>query len=90
MKNESGKHYFSLDSEEYTLYTDEQEILLQAGLPAKILSFDYEKNLIVFNLYVSEKMIRRRKQALRTSFIVPILTFFLNRLYANIYTVTDP
>lgn len=61
MENESGKHYFSLDTEEYTLYKDEQEILLQAGLPAKILSYDYEKNLTVFNLYVSEKMIRRRK-----------------------------
>ena len=32
MKNESGKHYFSLDTQDYSNYPEEQEILLQAGL----------------------------------------------------------
>jgi len=28
MQNETGKHYIFLDSEEYTSYADEQEVLL--------------------------------------------------------------
>jgi hypothetical protein len=32
MKNESGKHYFSLNSPEFSLYPEEKEILLQAGI----------------------------------------------------------
>ena len=28
MKNENGKHYFSLDTKDYSNYPDEQEILL--------------------------------------------------------------
>lgn len=38
IKNESGKHYFSLDSESYTPYPDEQEILLQAGLVGELIN----------------------------------------------------
>ena len=30
--NETGKHYFSLDTKDYSCYPEEQEILLQAGL----------------------------------------------------------
>jgi hypothetical protein len=36
MKNESGKHYFFLDKPEYTMYPDEKEVLLQAGIRAKV------------------------------------------------------
>ena len=42
MKNESGKHYFSLDTDQYSCYPDEKEILLQAGIIAKILRIDFE------------------------------------------------
>jgi hypothetical protein len=38
MKNESGKHYISLDRPDYSLYPNEKEILLQAGLRGKIQS----------------------------------------------------
>ena len=34
MENKHGKYYFCLDKDEYTLYLDEQEVLLQAGLVA--------------------------------------------------------
>jgi hypothetical protein len=36
MKNESGKHYFSLDRDTYTCHPEEKEVLLQAGLQAKV------------------------------------------------------
>ena len=39
MKNESGKHFFSLDNPQLTLYPEEKEILLQAGLIAKVVEY---------------------------------------------------
>lgn len=72
MENESGKHYFSLDTDQYTLYPDENEILLRAGMVAKLTGFhtekctfynmatrrEEEKDVTVFDLYTSEKMIK--------------------------------
>lgn len=36
MENRKGKYYICLDREDYSLYRDEREVLLQAGLVAKI------------------------------------------------------
>lgn len=38
MQNEEQKLYISLNREDYTCYLDEREILLQAGLPMKVIS----------------------------------------------------
>jgi hypothetical protein len=38
MKNETNRLYFSLDSEKYSCYPDEKEILLQAGIMTEIES----------------------------------------------------
>ena len=43
IENESGKHYFPLDSSEFTLYPDEKEVLLQAGIVAKVCSVVQEE-----------------------------------------------
>ena len=59
LENETGKHYFSLDSE-YTLYPDEKEVLLQAGLETKVINFSEENGMKVFTLYTSEQIMRRR------------------------------
>lgn len=37
MKNETGRHYFSLDTKEYSNYPDEKEILIQAGIKFKYI-----------------------------------------------------
>ena len=42
MENESGKFYISLDRDDYTCYPDEREILLQAGISARVESVEYE------------------------------------------------
>ena len=39
--NETGKHYISLDRPDYTSFLDEQEILLQAGIIAQVISVEY-------------------------------------------------
>ena len=56
-ENESGKYYFALDSDKYTVYPDEQEILLQAGLVFQIVSVREEGYLTVIEMRSSEKKI---------------------------------
>ena len=36
LENKNSRYYFCLDREEYTMYPKEQEVLLQAGLVAKV------------------------------------------------------
>ena len=60
MKNESNKHYLSLNRPDYTCYPKEEEIILQAGLKAEIISVEsenigIENKLTVFELYITEK-----------------------------------
>ena len=38
IENQKGKYFISLDNSDYTLYLEEKEILLQAGLVAKVIS----------------------------------------------------
>ena len=42
MENESNKLYLNLNRSDYSCYPNEKEILLQAGLIAKVKSFTYE------------------------------------------------
>ena len=37
MDNKSGRHYFSLDTRDYSNYPDEREILIQAGIKFKFI-----------------------------------------------------
>ena len=42
MENESNKLYLNLNRSDYSCYPNEKEILLQAGLVAKVKSVTYE------------------------------------------------
>ena len=59
LENSKSQYYISLNRQEYTLYPDEEEILLQAGLTAKIKSFNRSENgeWTTFYLYISDKMV---------------------------------
>ena len=64
LENESGKHFVSLDRDDITCYPGEEEILLQAGIKAKIMNVEVQKinsdnTLTILNLYVSESMVRK-------------------------------
>jgi hypothetical protein len=39
-ENKEGKYYICLDKPEFTVYLEEKEVLLQAGLKAKVESFE--------------------------------------------------
>ena len=33
LENETGKYFFFMDTDEYTMYPEEKEVLIQQGLP---------------------------------------------------------
>ena len=43
IENESGKHFISLDRPDITCYPEEEEILLQAGIKAKVTKIETEE-----------------------------------------------
>ena len=90
MKNESGKHYFSLDTSQYTLYPDEQEILLQAGLSTKMIRFEEHNDITIFELATSESLIRWGHLLDKCSVIFPLLSFFINSTIPMITNFNDP
>ena len=61
MENKEGKYYICLDREDYTMYLEEKEVLLQAGLIGEIKGYeemsDEHGDLTIFNLYISDKMV---------------------------------
>lgn len=61
MENQKGKYYFCLDKQDYTLYDDEKEVLLQAGLVGKITNIklisDDNGDVTIFKLFISDKMV---------------------------------
>ena len=69
MQNESCKHYVCLNRPDYTCYMDEEEILLQAGLFAKVENVREDEYMLegvkqratVFELYITEKIIESKK-----------------------------
>ena len=81
LENESGKHYFSLDSAQFTLYPDEQEILLQAGLITNVIDVKEEGEMTVFELTTSEKLINQKFFGVPVDWYsyLSVMSFFLNR-----------
>lgn len=80
LQNESGKHYICLDKSDYTCYPFESEILLQAGISAKV-EFSYEKSVngepfTVFNLYISEEQVNYFKRKKKLMIIIPASIYF--------------
>ena len=82
MENESSKHFFSLDREEYSGYTSEKEVLLQAGLTALVKSVEYDEDqdLTIFNLYISEKNVRAHHRRQTLTIAVPIVLYIINMM----------
>ena len=97
MENESNKHYLCLNRPDYTCYPNEKEVLLQAGLKAKVISFAYEEHnnetIAVFELHITEKRQWYEKIKMNLMFIVPFLTFFVlvtfGTIYGKFYSKTD-
>jgi uncharacterized protein YacL (UPF0231 family) len=60
-ENKSEKPYICMDRSEYTVYLDEKEVLLQAGLKAEVMSVQFidGSDITVFDLYISDASVLR-------------------------------
>ena len=63
-ENKESKYYICLDKAEYTVYLNEKEVLIQAGLKAKVESVEVKNEhtdcpITVFNLYISDASVKR-------------------------------
>lgn len=79
MENKEGRYYICLDREDYTIYLDEREVLLQAGLIAEMKGYemlsDEHGQLTIFNLYVSDKMVSKEKRKRTLDFVIPAMIY---------------
>ena len=77
MENKSSQYYVCLDRPDYTLYLSEEEVLLQAGLIAKVKSIeeldDENGTVTIFNLQISESMIRRENLKRMMVWLIPLI-----------------
>ena len=86
IQNLKGRYFISLDRDDYTAYPDEKEILMQAGLSSKVVSYQEEtlnsgKKLTTFHLQINDDLIRRQLLRRRFQFIIPVLFFAFATLW---------
>ena len=78
-ENKEVKCYIFLDSKEYTVYLDEKEVLLQAGLRAEVKSVqdisDNHGDVTIFNLYISDASVKREKRKRTTDYAIPVIIY---------------
>ena len=83
MENKKGKFYICLDRPEYTVYIDEQEVLLQAGLVAQIESVEEVNHgeITIFNLYISDEMVGREQKKRTRDYVIPLILYGVQQIY---------
>ena len=77
-------YYFSLDSEDYTCYPDEKEILLQAGLIFDVVSIHEESvkkgsldKITIIKLRTSERKIKNYNRCSKIKLLFPFIFYFI-------------
>lgn len=83
LENKKGKYYFCLDKKDYTLYLDEEEVLLQAGLIGEVqnVTVSADGEITTFSLFVSDKLVEDEKKKREQHYIFPVLIYALQAIY---------
>ena len=89
LENETGKHYFSLDTIDYSCYPSEREILLQAGLIFKVQKVEEEDDLTIIHLYTSEKNVRTHERRHVMAFVIPLAAYLVPIFLPNLLKEID-
>ena len=89
MENESGKHYFSLNTAEFTLYPEEKEILLQAGIVGRVVKYEKVKDLNIFHIKISERWVLLITYMKTVAFWLPFIFFAIGIFYYSYYLIVD-
>ena len=82
-ENGKGKYYISLDRPDYSYYTDEREVLFQAGLRAQVIEVNEvnDGERVEFTLYISDKMISKEKKKRTLDYLYPVMIYMGQRTY---------
>ena len=91
IENERQMLYVNLNREDYSCYSDEQEVLLQAGLSFKLLSVEKqtmgrgptEQTLTVFNLYISDASVNSKKRWRKLHYLLPFILYGLEQVFVS-------
>ena len=85
LENKKSKYFVSLDSKEYTLYPEEQEILLQSGLKALVESVqtveDKSGTVTIMSLCIKDEMVEKEHKKRTLYFAMPVILISIHQLY---------
>ena len=78
-ENKEGKYYICMDRQDYSIYLDEKEVLLQAGLKGKLISvqvmIEGGDEITIFNLYISDASVKSELRKRTMDFALPVLIY---------------
>tara|TARA_B110000285_G_C14537414_1_gene343479 strand:+ start:49 stop:240 length:192 start_codon:yes stop_codon:yes gene_type:complete len=61
------------------VYLDEKEVLLQAGLKAKVMGYqvinDKHGDATIFHLYISDASVKREQRKRTTYYAIPVIIY---------------
>ena len=96
LENKKSKYFVSLDRKEYTLYPEEQEILLQSGLKALVESVqtveDKSGTVTIMNLCIKDEMVEKEHRKRTLYFAMPVILISIQQLYlfpVLLFTITQ-
>ena len=89
MENKHSKYYICLDRDDYTMYLDEKEILLQAGLKGELINVaeSDDRKLTVFTLHISDKVVEKEFRKRNLDYSIPIIIYSLEQIYITAFTL---
>lgn len=87
MENKQNKYFICLDREDYTLYLDEKEVLLQAGLKGEVKEVSESGKLTIFSVFISDKMVQTEARKRNRDYAVPVVWFSIYQIYIAVFVL---
>ena len=71
------------------MYPDEQEVLIEAGLKAKVESFKVvdDGDITYFNLYISDNMVKKEKRKRTLVFALPVIIWGIRQILISPWNI---
>lgn len=96
LENKKSKYFVSLDRKDYSLYPEEQEILLQSGLKALVESVetveDKSGTLTIMSLCIKDEMVEKEHKKRTLYFAMPVILISIQQLFSFpvlLFTITQ-
>ena len=86
IENKFQKYYICLDRDDYSLYCDEKEVLLQAGLIARVNNVEMSEDgqITIFNLEILDPMVEKLRLERLLEFLIPTMIYGVQQIYKTV------